>query len=175
MTWEMERQPVYRGILVDVCRDVLQTEHGPAAREVCVHRGAVGVLANRQGTLLLVRQYRYAVGRECLEIPAGKLDAGEDPAEAARRELREETGMECGRLLELGRLCSSPDVLSEVLYLYYADGLRFVGEAPDEGEFLDVAPMTAEQLRQAVRRGGVQDAKTVCALQMARARGLIRL
>lgn len=173
MTREKETHPLFRGILVDVCR-VPQAGPGTAEHDVCCHPGAVGLLANRQGTLLLVRQYRYAVGCECLEIPAGKLDAGEAPAEAARRELREETGMECGRLLELGRLCSSPDVLSETLYLYYADDLRFVGEAPDEGEFLDVVPMTVEQLRTAVLRGEVQDAKTVCALQMAAARGLIK-
>lgn len=162
---------VFEGILVDVCQD--PAPEGAVAHDVCIHRGAVAVLANRGGTLLLVRQYRYAVGCECLEIPAGKLDAGEDPAAAARRELREETGMACGRLLELGRLCSSPDVLSEVLYLYYADQLRYVGEAPDEGEFLDVVPMGAAQLCQAVAAGAVRDAKTICALQWARARGLL--
>ena len=107
----MERETVFQGMLVDVQRL-------PGGEEVCVHRGAVAVLAAWEGQVFLVRQFRYALGRECLELPAGKLDPGEAPERAARRELREETGMEAGRLVLLGKFCSAADVLAESMYLY---------------------------------------------------------
>ena len=89
-----EKEPLFRGVLVDVY---------PAGEgEICRHRGAVAVLCQYQGKIPLVRQYRYAQGKECVELPAGKLEAGEDPKECARRELFEETGLSAGKLEELG-------------------------------------------------------------------------
>ena len=162
----MERETVFQGMLVDVQRL-------PGGEEVCVHRGAVAVLAAWEGQVFLVRQFRYALGRECLELPAGKLDPGEAPEQAARRELREETGMEAGRLVLLGKFCSAADVLAESMYLYDGDQLQFVGQQTDEGEFLDVLRLPVEQLERMVACGRIQDAKTVCAWQLARDRGYL--
>ena len=162
----MERETVFQGMLVDVQRL-------PGGEEVCVHRGAVAVLAAWEGQVFLVRQFRYALGRECLELPAGKLDPGEAPEQAARRELREETGMEAGRLVLLGKFCSAADVLAESMHLYYGDQLQFVGQQTDEGEFLDVLRLPVEQLERMVACGRIQDAKTVCAWQLARDRGYL--
>ena len=162
----MERETVFQGMLVDVQRL-------PGGEEVCVHRGAVAVLAAWEGQVFLVRQFRYALGRECLELPAGKLDPGEAPEQAARRELREETGMEAGRLVLLGKFCSAADVLAESMYLYYGDQLQFVGQQTDEGEFLDVLRLPVEQMERMVACGRIQDAKTVCAWQLARDRGYL--
>ena len=162
----MERETVFQGMLVDVQRL-------PGGEEVCVHRGAVAGVAAWEGQVFLVRQFRYALGRECLELPAGKLDPGEAPERAARRELREETGMEAGRLVLLGKFCSAADVLAESMYLYYGDQLQFVGQQTDEGEFLDVLRLPVEQLERMVACGRIQDAKTVCAWQLARDRGYL--
>lgn len=163
----------FQGLLTRVGR--YDSYDGPAgqAQRACLHNGAAAVLALWQGKICLVRQYRYAQGRECLEIPAGKLDPGEDPRQTARRELLEETGLEAGRIILLAALCSSPDVLAETLYLYWAQDLRQAEARPDEGEFLDVEAMTPQELTEQIRLGRIQDAKTLAALEIARQRGLL--
>ena len=160
----------FQGLLTRVAR-----YDGPAGQvqRACLHNGAAAVLALWQGKICLVRQYRYAQGRECWEIPAGKLDPGEDPLQAARRELREETGLEAGGMVLLAALCSSPDVLAETLYLYWVQDLRQAEARLDEGEFLDVEAMQPKKLTELIRLGEIRDAKTLAALEIARRRGLL--
>lgn len=173
ITGETGQEMEFQGLLVQVQRDTLVRDGQAVEERVCLHKGAAAVLALWQGKICLVRQYRYAQGRECLEIPAGKLDPGEDPCQAARRELREETGLEAGSMVLLAALCSSPDVLAETLYLYWAQDLRQAEARLDEGEFLDVEGLEPEQLAQLICQGQVQDAKTLAALALARRRGLL--
>ena len=112
----------------------------------------------------MVRQYRYAFGRELLEIPAGKLEAGEDPKAAAIRELQEECGLLAERVETLGEIYPSVGYDDEVIHLYLATGLQKTQARPDQGEFLTLEQWELEKLREMALQGELRDAKTVTAV-----------
>jgi ADP-ribose pyrophosphatase len=136
-----------------------------AVREVVRHRGSVAILAfPRPGRVLLERAWRHAVGREMLEIPAGTLEPGEDPAACAARELAEETGYRATHLEPLLAIHPSPGVLSERLTVYVATGLRRGRTAREAGEEIRNVLVPVEKVLRMIREGRVTDAKTVAAL-----------
>ncbi len=142
------------------------------------HPGAVAVLAiDDEGRIPLVRQYRYAVKQDLLEIPAGKLDKipGETPEEGAIRELREETGVVASHLVPLGVIYPSPGILTEVLHLYFAEAVGTMDRQLDEDEFIDVVYTTPKGMQEEIQRGSICDAKTVCAWTRALLSGFISL
>ena len=149
---------VYHGRIIRVRRDEVLLPNGhTSVREVVEHPGGVGILAlEDDGSVLLVRQYRYAFGRTLLEIPA------------AQRELREETGATADEWLPMGTLIASPGCYDEVLYLYLARGLHFGDTHPDEDEFLSLERMPLEELAERCMNGEITDAKTVCAALKAK-------
>ncbi len=137
------------------------------------HPGGVCVLAiDSQGRALLVRQFRYPYGQVLTELPAGKLEYGEDPDAAARRELREETGAAAGDFRSLGELYPSPGYCGEIIRMYLAKDLSFADARPDEDEFLDVERVPFSQLVEQVLSGEIRDAKTIAAVLKARLMGL---
>ena len=150
--------------------DILLPDGKPAIREVIRHPGAVAVVpVTDRGEVICVRQYRYPHAKTLLEIPAGKLERGEDDHEAAaRRELREETGALAGRMTFLGEYYSSPAILDEVIYLYLAEELTFGDMAPDEDEFLSTEKLPLEELCRRVMNGEVPDGKTQTAVLKAK-------
>lgn len=156
-----------KGKVIDFCIDEITLPNGQkAVREYIKHKGAAAVIpVDGEGNVYLVRQYRYAVGRETLEIPAGKLDsAGEDCREAAMRELREETGLCAKSLIPIGDYLGSPAINSEKIGLFLA--LEFDGEVEgslDDDEFLNVVKMPLSELCAAVMRGEISDGKTAYA------------
>ena len=135
-------------------------------REYIRHIGAVAVLPlTENGEVVCVRQYRYAVGAVLTEIPAGKLDfAGENPRDAALRELREETGARCEKLTYLGRYLGSPAILNEKIELYLAEGLRFGNTDFDDDEFIDIVRIPLRELTDMVMAGKIPDGKTQLAV-----------
>ena len=134
-------------------------------REVVVHPGAVLILPMLdEETVLLIRNYRYAVGRTLLELPAGTLEKGELPIDCAGRELQEETGYLAGRLVPLGNFYTSPGVLSEQMFAFTATELEKTKQALEEGEEIEVVPTPFADALRMIREGQIVDGKTVAAL-----------
>lgn len=162
----VEHTRPYEGIIVDVDLDKAVLPNGRiATREVVVHPGGVAVLPlNDDGTVTVVRQYRYPFSQVLTEIPAGKLDPGEEPRTGALRELKEEIGAQVGELIDLGAIYPSPGFCQEVLYLYLARDLTYGDCCPDEDEFLEVARVPFDSLAEQVMSSGIRDGKTVAAV-----------
>lgn len=133
-----------------------------ATRDIVRHPGAVAVVAlTEDGRICLVRQYRTALARVTVEIPAGKLDPGEDPLECASRELLEETGMSAEKIAFLTTIATSDGFCDELIHLYMATGLEFSRSNPDADEFINVDLVPLGELVDAVLDGRIEDAKTV--------------
>ena len=162
----LSSQTVYQGKIVTLKVDRALLPNGAeAGREVVAHPGGVCVLAlQADGTVPLVRQFRYPLGQVMLELPAGKLEYGEEPRPAAIRELGEEVGLEPGELVELGHIYVSPGFCTEKLHLYLARDVKSVPVHPDEDEFLDIVHMPFDELVGRVMSGEITDGKTVTAV-----------
>ncbi len=154
-----------RGPVVEVTEDIVALPNGATSvREVVHHPGGVCVAAvDGDGNVAVVRQYRYPFGQVLLELPAGKLEKDEDPFDAVKRELSEETGLEAGTWRDLGFIYVSPGISTEKLYLYLATDLRQGRAHPDPNEFLDVEKMPLAELARMAMDGRIHDAKTVVA------------
>ena len=135
-----------------------------ATREYLDHPGAVAVVAVVGKSAIMVRQYRYPVQQETWEIPAGKLDAKEDPLACVRRELEEETGYVAGRVRKLLSFWPTAAFANEVIHIYVADRLKAGKANPDEDEFLACRAWPLRKLYEAIERGKIRDSKTIIAL-----------
>ena len=142
-------------------------------REIVRHHGGAGVVAVRDGRVCLVRQYRVALGRTTLEIPAGKVDPGEPREVCAARELTEETGLVAERLELLTESYGAPGFTNEHTSVYFAHGLTQGEASLDEGEFLNVIWVPVDDALCAIRSGLLDDAKTVSGILAARAYGML--
>lgn len=162
----VHRNYIYRGkILTLRCDDALRPDGRPCKREIVEHPGGACVLYAENGKLLFVRQYRYAYGEVVTEIPAGKLNPGEDPAEAAARELEEEAGISAEGLKLLFTMYPTPGYTNEKIYIYRAEGGRRTKAHPDDGEFVSAEWIAEEKVREMLEKGELKDAKTIAAVQ----------
>ena len=166
---KLSSREIYRGRIVHLYEDTVLLPNGrEAAREVIRHPGAVAVVpVEDSGDVILVRQYRYPFAEALLEIPAGKLDAGEAPEDCALRELEEETGVAANELIPLGVFYPSVAVLDEQIHLFAARGLTQKNSHPDEDEFLHVERVPFDTLVGQILDGSVPDGKTQAAVLKA--------
>lgn len=162
----LKSRTVFKGRRVDVRVDrVLEPGNVETTRELVVHPGSVVLIPRGEdGSILLVRQYRYAAGQSLWELPAGALEKGEKPLVAAQRELREETGYKAKKLKVLIEFYPSPGILTEKMYLVEASGLLKAPATPDADERIRVGRFTPAQLRARLRKRGFKDGKTLVGL-----------
>lgn len=167
---QIASEEIFQGKIVHLVRDTVTLPDGnEATREIVRHPGAVAVVAvTSDRRVLLVTQYRYAFARNLTEIPAGKLEKGEDPFEAVKRELREETGADAAEWRELGSFFATPAIFDEHIHLYYATGLSFGDMDLDDDEFLAVSSMDIDEAAQKAATGGFPDGKTQAGILRAK-------
>ncbi len=156
----------FKGKILTVFNDDILTAAGKSAtREYIRHNGGVCVVAiNAKNEVYMVRQYRYPYREEVLELPAGKLELGEDPLKAGLRELEEETGMRAGKIEFLGQFYPTPGYTNEIIYMYKATELTAVGQNLDEDEFLSVEKYDIQKLGEMILSGEIKDGKTIAAV-----------
>ena len=166
----LSSERIFDGRILHIRRDTVRLpDGGESVREVVDHPGGVCVLAlDSRNRALLVSQFRYPYEKVLWEIPAGKLEVGEDPAQAAIRELREETGAVAGEFSSLGELYPSPGYCGEIIRMYFARELTFGETHLDEDEFLNMERVPFDQLVERVLSGDIRDAKTIAAVLKAK-------
>ena len=162
----LKENEIFDGKIIRVHLDDVELSDGTKTfREVVEHSGGVCVAAlTEDDELLMVRQYRYPFHRELLEVPAGKLEKGEDPLEAGKRELEEECGVVADKVISLGEIYPTVAYCSEIIRMYAAKGLHSTSQRLDEGEFLGVEKIKFADALDMVMKGELRDAKTVAAI-----------
>lgn len=163
---KLESQEIYKGKILDLYKDKVLCPNGHTSyREVVRHCKAVCVLAELNGKFAIEEQFRYPYDEVILEFPAGKVDKGEDPLDAAKRELEEEIGYVTKKIEYLGDIYPSCAYTDEVISIYYATDLVKTKQSLDENETLNFSFISLEEIKQKVLNNEIKDAKTICALQ----------
>ena len=173
MTFEektLKSEKIYEGAIINLRRDKVTVQGGTSYREIIEHNGGAVIAAlTEDKKLVMVRQYRKPADKVMLEVPAGKIDPGEKPLEAAVRELKEETGYTAEKVEFLTQFYPSVGYSEEVLYLYLCTGL-IPGETNfDENEAIDIEEVELDRLFKMAMSGEIDDAKTLIAILMVKA------
>lgn len=165
----LNKEYVYKSQVIDVRKDDVELSNGNKSLRIVVeHPGGVVIVAQKApDTILMVKQFRYPIKQSDLELPAGKLERGENPFLAAQRELEEETGYKANSWKDLGFIYTTPGFCDEKLYLYFASDLEYVGEHPDKDEIIQAFEYKTEDIFDKIKNGLINDSKTICALTRA--------
>lgn len=157
---------IFEGKILKVAIDQVQLPNGSIAeREVVHHPGAVAILAiTPDNKIILVKQFRKAVNKVITEVPAGKLEKGENPIVCAARELKEETGYSAGSIKEITKIYTSPGFADEIIHIFKAEGLIKGNAAPDEDEFVEIVELPISEIDKLINSDEIIDAKTLVAL-----------
>ena len=163
---------LYKGKILNVRKDqVILPDGKDAIREIIEHSGGSAVLCQKDGKVLMVRQFRYAYKEEVLELPAGKINKGEDPKETAIRELEEECGIKAEQMELLFEVYPTPGYSNEIIRIYRAEKFHHTKAHLDEGEFLSCEWIEIEKLKEMIKNKEIKDAKTLIALSYAICKG----
>ena len=161
----LKKNRIYQGKILDLYKDDIELPDGNGAiREYVSHSGGSSILCEKDGKILLVKQYRYPYGKELLELPAGKLNPGETPEQTAIRELEEEGGVVAEKVEKLFDVYPTPAYTNEIIRIYKATDVKDGRVHLDEDEFLSSVWVDKEELKQMIARGEIVDAKTLIAL-----------
>jgi ADP-ribose pyrophosphatase len=163
---QTQAKTLFSGVKFDVQRlEVTRSDGGTVQREVIVHPGAVAVLpVLEDGRIVMIRNHRHAVRRTLLEIPAGTLESGEDPADCAGRELLEETGYRARRIEPLREFFTTPGICTERMHAFAAYDLQHEAQALEPTEQIEVQPMSPGEVTRALASGEIEDAKTIATI-----------
>lgn len=165
----LESRIIFKGKVFDLRVEEIQYLSGNTGiREIAVHPGGAVIAAvTSENKILLVRQFRYPLQKLMLELPAGKLDEGEDPAVCALRELEEETGYSASELIKLGSINTTPGFCTEILHIFLAKDLREGNHNREEGEHgMEVLSFTIDEIENLIIRGEITDAKTLSGIYL---------
>ena len=173
MTFEektLKSEKIYEGTIINLRRDKVTAQGGTSYREIIEHNGGAVIAAlTEDKKLVMVRQYRKPAGKVMLEVPAGKIDKGEKPLEAAVRELKEETGYTASKVEFLTEFYPSVGYSEERLYLYLCTGLTPGETCFDENEAIEIEEIDLDRLFKMAMSGELDDAKTIIAILMVKA------
>ena len=158
-------EEIFDGKVIKVRKYAVKLPDGSTSfREEVMHGGGAGALVYDDGYIYLVSQFRLAANGDLLEIPAGKLESGEDPEKTIRRELVEEIGVKPRTLKKISSFYVSPGYTNEITHVYYCDDFELTDRKLDDGEFLNVKKISAKEAFLMVERGEIVDAKTIVAI-----------
>lgn len=170
----LDSQRIYEGKILNLRKDRVTTRDGESYREIVEHNGGAAVAAiTDEGKIVMVRQYRKAFDGAILEVPAGKIEKGDDPFDTVKRELREETGYQAGKVSLLTEMLPSVGYTQEVVHIYLAQDLTPGDTDFDDNEAIEVIEMDFELALDMVMKGEIKDAKTIIAILMTKMRALL--
>ena len=161
----IKQEPIYKGRVINLTKDEVLCPNGQESlREIVHHRGGVGILFTVDNKFIFEKQYRYALNEEIIEMPAGKLEEGEIPLEAAKRELLEETGYRPLEMIHLGDSYPTPGYSTEVIHLYYCPKAVKEERHLDNDECIELIYLTLEEVETMIAEGKIKDSKSVAAI-----------
>ena len=161
----LRQEPIYKGRVINITKDEVVCPNGQTSlREIVHHRGGVAILFKVDDKFIFEKQYRYAMNEEIIEMPAGKLEEGEIPIEAAKRELLEETGYRPLEMIHLGDSYPTPGYSTEVIHLYYCPKAVKEERHLDNDECIDLIYLTLEEIEEMIAQGKIKDSKSVASI-----------
>ena len=161
----LRQEPIYKGRVINITKDEVVCPNGQTSlREIVHHRGGVAILFKVDDKFIFEKQYRYAMNEEIIEMPAGKLEEGEIPLEAAKRELLEETGYRPLEMIHLGDSYPTPGYSTEVIHLYYCPKAVKEERHLDNDECIDLIYLTLEEIEEMIMEGKIKDSKSVASI-----------
>ncbi len=173
MEKQIRREEIFSGKVIHVVKDEVEIDDGTRAfREIVMHNGGVCIALRKDGRYFMVNQYRYAMGRQMLEFPAGKIEKGEDPDEAILREAEEETGYRVKEIRKLGSIIPTCGYCTERIHLYFAEAGEEVGQHLDRDERIDLETYPFSRIRDMIVNGEIDDSKTVALMYLIKENGL---
>lgn len=173
MEKQLKRQEIYTGKVIHVVKDEVVLDDGTSTiREVVLHNGGVCIGLKDNDYYYMVRQYRYALGKEMLEFPAGKIEKGELPDDAIVREVQEETGYSAKNIKKLGSIIPTCGYCSERIHLYFGEVDEYVGQHFDADERLNLEKYTFAQIKEMIKSGEIDDSKTIALMYQIELEGL---